>query len=51
METQSNNELAIVPIEGKVVDDATLGLDLPEDEEINSPDHPCFIEMLILVIS
>lgn len=51
METQFNNELAIIPIEGKVVDDATLGLDLPEDEDIKSPDHPCFIESNTSAIS
>ena len=44
METQSNSELAIVPIEGRIVDESTLGMDLPEDEDINSPGHPTFIE-------
>ena len=32
METQSNSELAIVPIKGRIVDESTLGMDLPEDE-------------------
>jgi len=44
METQSNSELPIVPIEGRIVDESTLGMDLPENEDINSPDHPNFIE-------
>lgn len=51
METQSNSELAIVPIEGRIVDESTLGMDLPEDEDINSPDHPNFIESNTAAIS
>ena len=51
METQSNSELAIVPIEGRIVDESTLGMDLPEDEDINSPDHPTFIESNTAAIS
>ena len=51
METQSNSELAIVPIAGRIVDESTLGMDLPEDEDINSPDHPNFIESNTAAIS
>ena len=51
METQSNSELAIVPIEGRIVDESTLGMDLPEDEDIHSPDHPNFIESNTQAIS
>ena len=51
METQSNSELAIVPIEGRIVDESTLGMDLPEDEDIHSPDHPNFIESNTAAIS
>ena len=46
-----NEELAIVPIEGRVISESTLGLDLPENEDINSPEHPNFIESNTQAIS
>lgn len=45
METQQqSNETTIVPIVGRVVSEETLGLDLPENEDINAEGHPNFIE-------
>ena len=44
-------ELAVVPIEGRVISEATLGLDLPENEDINSSEHPNFIESNTQAIS
>ena len=44
-------ELSIVPIEGRVFSESTLGLDLPENEDINSPEHPNFIEANTLAIT
>ena len=46
-----SEELAIVPIEGRVISEATLGLDLPENEDINSEGHPNFIESNTQAIS
>ena len=46
-----SEELAIVPIEGRVISEATLGLDLPENEDINSSEHPNFIESNTQAIS
>ena len=45
------DELAVVPIEGRVISEATLGLDLPENEDINSSEHPNFIESNTQAIS
>lgn len=45
METQQqSNETTIVPIVGRIVSEETLGLDLPENEDINAEGHPNFIE-------